>query len=195
MTATSKWATFRSSLAETAEPGVEPRGKAIAELLAQRLGACPGVEAVVVDLWRDSAYAIDARVDGEPVYTIVSYFGEGSPPSPPQAAGGWKEPCEWLLCCTYDRGWIARLLESDERVVAATHALARHLHGILAADPCFHEIRWYAAWDGSGPPKNGAPQPLGGSCVGLASTLTKSTIRSVRSRSARPPLRVRCPQS
>lgn len=147
MTARSVWATFRSTLPETAEPGIEPQGKAIAELLEQRLGARPGVEAVVVDLWRDAAYSIDARVDGEPVYAIVSYFGEGS--------------CEWLLCCTYDRGWIARLRESDARVVAATRALARHLHAILAADPRFDQIRWYAEWDGSGVPRNGAPHPSG----------------------------------
>ena len=93
------WVTFCSRLPKANPENPDLPGYGIARRLEEGLRRL-GFMDLKLDNWRDVGYSLDCVIDGRPVYLLVSYVGQG--------------PREWALCCTSDRGLIAKLLRRPD---------------------------------------------------------------------------------
>jgi hypothetical protein len=119
------WASFCADFPDDPDPE-ESRCQGVGDYLAARLKEA-GVHVVGTDLWRDCGYQVDCLLKGKVIYFFVSYVGQ--------------PPVQYVLCCTSNRGlfaWLKGVDDTPER-----WQLAGAVHGVMAADSRFHDIRWY----------------------------------------------------
>jgi hypothetical protein len=116
---------FCADFPEDSDPA-ESRCEGVGEYLAERLRAA-GVSVTYTDNWRDCGWEVRCRINDKPTYFFVTYIG--------------KDPVQYVLCCTSDRGLIAWLRGRDD--APERWNLARSVHRVLRGDPRFREIRWY----------------------------------------------------
>jgi hypothetical protein len=124
------FASFRSTMSDDGD--AHPKGHRVTTRIRERLPS-----PVIVrrwDNWRDCGYSIECELEGRPVYAYVVHLGDG--------------PRQWVLCCTSDRGIVARMLRGSD--LAQRQELARAVHSALRSDPTVSDIRWYPdRWKGN----------------------------------------------
>lgn len=128
------WATFRSTFPEDCEFPHAP-GYPIATYLESKLRES-GIEVTAVDLWRDSGWEVDCKINGKRIYLFFLRLLDGSG--------------NWVLCCTSNRGPLAWIRGEDH--IEERWELARAVHAVMAQDGRFQDIRWYVerGWNGGG---------------------------------------------
>jgi hypothetical protein len=131
----SKWVTFASTLPTEDATDPHPKGYQVALRILRGLEA-EGVTGIELDNWRDSGYSLECALSGIRVYLFISFLGDG--------------PRQWVLCCTADVGFLARLRGRDAS--EEVRQLARHVDTVLSNDArTFSQVRWYTSrWEGRG---------------------------------------------
>lgn len=116
--------TFQSSF--PVDLSAHPEGEELAEYLAKTFTNA-GVKITKVDNYDDFAWSLDTDADGEHLFLLMGFVGDGV--------------CEWLMQIRNYTGLLD--VFRRRRIRQACESLAPAVHQVLSNDAHFSNIRWH----------------------------------------------------